>query len=149
MLRLLRSSREGNWHLHMYTIGVLVSWCFAYDRQNYAKYIRVYNSQMTRLPEEHPEIYKYFTGGGFSVQISKEILLVEYLLTKLMKKPLTKIPQTAGGTKGFSTKPSAVSNYYLNVEYRSTAIKQLCSVIEIDTPYNIHSDLQSSRVKKR
>ena len=91
----------------------------------------IYNSQMTRLPEEHPGIYKYFTGGGFSVQINKEILLVEYLLTKLLKKPLTKIPQTAGGTKGFDTKPSAVSKYHLNAECICTAIKQLCSVLEI------------------
>ena len=148
MLRLLRSFRAGNWHLHLYTIDVLVSWCFAYDRQNYAKYMWVYNSQMTRLPEEHPKIYKYFTGGGFSVQISKETLLVEYLLTKLSKKPLTKIPQTAGGTEGFSTKPSAVSKYHLNAEYISTAIKQLCSVIEIDSPHDIHSGLQPPRVKK-
>ena len=88
---------------------------------------------MTRFPEEHPKIYKYFTGGGFSVQISKETLLVEYLFTKLLKKPLTKIPHTAGGTKGFSTKPSALSKYYPNAEYSSTAIKQLCSVIEIDS----------------
>ena len=88
--------------------------------------MRVYNSQMIRLSEEHPKIYKYFTGGGFSVQISKQPLLLEYLLTKLLKKPQTRIPQTAGGTKGFSTKPSAVSKYYLNAEYRSTAIKQLC-----------------------
>ena len=72
-----------------------------------------------------PEIYKYFTGGGFNVQISKETLLVEYLLTKLLKKPQTRIPQPGGGTKGVSTKPSAVSKYY-NAEYRSTATKQLC-----------------------
>ena len=88
--------------------------------------MRVYNSQMIRLSEEHPKIYKYFTGGGFSVQISKETLLVEYLLTKLLKKPQTRIPQTAGGTKGVRTKPSAVSKYYLNAESRSTATKQLC-----------------------
>ena len=61
--------------------------------------MRVYNTQMKRLPEEHPKIYKYFTGGGFSVQISKETLLVENLLTKLLKKPQSRIPQTAGGTK--------------------------------------------------
>ena len=72
-------------HSECYTsvIGIyictrLVFWCFAYDRQNYAKYLWIYNSQMTGLPEEHPEIYKYFRGGGFSVQISKEPLLVEY-----------------------------------------------------------------------
>ena len=110
--------------------------------------MRVYNSQMTRLPEEQPKIYKYFTGGGFSVQISKETLLVEYLLTKLLKKLLAKIPPTAGGTKGFSKKSSALSKYYLNAEHRNTVIKQLCSVIEIDSPHNIHSDLQPSRVKK-
>ena len=45
-----------------------------------------------------PEIYKYFTGGGFNVQISKETLLVEYLLTKLLKKPQTRMPQPGGGT---------------------------------------------------
>ena len=66
--------------------------------------MRVYNSQMIRLSKEHPKIYKYFTGEGFSVEISKEPLLVEYLLTKLLKKPQTRVPQTAGGTKGFSTK---------------------------------------------
>ena len=88
--------------------------------------MRVYNSQMIRLSEEHPKIYKYFTGGGFSAQISKETLLVEYLLTKLLRKPQTRIPKTAGGTKGVSTKPSAVTKYYLNAEYRSTATKQLC-----------------------
>ena len=88
--------------------------------------MRVYNSQMIRFSEEHPKIYKYFTGGGFSVQISKETLLVEYLLPKLLKKPQTRIPQTADGTKRVKTKPSAVSKYYLNAESRSTATKQLC-----------------------
>ena len=105
--------------------------------------MRVYNSQMIRLSEEHPKIYKYFTGGGFSVQISKETLLVDYLLTKLLKKPQTRIPQTAGA--GVSTKPSAVSKYYLNAEYRSTAINSC--VIEIDSPHNIKSDLQLKKMK--
>ena len=95
--------------------------------------MRVYNSQMIRLSEEHPNIYKYFTGGGFSVQISKETLL-----TKLLKKPQARIPQTAGA--GVSTKPSAVSKYYLNAEYRSTAIDSC--VIKIDSPHRIHLDLQ-------
>ena len=105
--------------------------------------MRVYNSQMIRLSEEHPKIYKYFTGGGFSVQISKEILLVEYLLTKLLKKPQTRIPQTAGA--GVSTKPSAVSKYYLKAEYRSTAINSC--VIEIKSPHNINLDLQLKKMK--
>ena len=46
--------------------------CLAYDWKNYAKYLKVYHCQMTRLPEEHQIIYNFFTGGGFSAQISKE-----------------------------------------------------------------------------
>ena len=42
-------------------------------------------------------------------RLAKKTLLVEYLLPKLLKKPSRNIPQTAGGTKGFSTKPCAVN----------------------------------------
>ena len=148
MLGLLRSSREGNWHLHLYTIRSMIPWCFAYDRQNYAKYLSVYHSQMTALPEEHPQIYTHFTGGGFSVQMGKDNPFGRIPVDQTIEETINKDTQTAGGTKGFSTKPSAVSKYYLNAEYRSTALKQLRSVIEVDSPHNIHSDLQPSRVKK-
>ena len=36
----------------------MIPWCFAYDRQNYARYLSVYYCQVTRLPEHHPQIYE-------------------------------------------------------------------------------------------
>jgi hypothetical protein len=37
LLGLLRSSREGDWALHMSTIHAMIPWCFAYDKVNYAR----------------------------------------------------------------------------------------------------------------
>jgi len=41
------------------------------------------------------------------------------------EKNVNKDTQTAGGTKGFSLKPGAVSKYYIVSEYRSSFLKQL------------------------
>jgi len=38
MLDLIRASCEGNWLLHLSGINRMIPWCFAYDRQNYARY---------------------------------------------------------------------------------------------------------------
>jgi hypothetical protein len=49
LLNLLRSSREGNWNLHLFSIKEMIPWCFAYDKFNYARYLPVYYSQMEAL----------------------------------------------------------------------------------------------------
>ena len=38
MLDLIRASREGNWPLHLSGMNRMLPWCFAYDKQNYARY---------------------------------------------------------------------------------------------------------------
>lgn len=39
LLDLIRASREGNWPLYKSGINRAIPWCFAYDKQNYARYI--------------------------------------------------------------------------------------------------------------
>lgn len=39
LLDLIRASREGNWPLHISGINRMIPWCFAYDKQNYARYV--------------------------------------------------------------------------------------------------------------
>ena len=38
LLDLIRGSREGNWLLHLSSVRQMIPWCFAYDKQNYARY---------------------------------------------------------------------------------------------------------------
>lgn len=72
LLGLLRGSREGDWELHLSSISEIVPWCFAYDNLNYARYLSAYLHEMSRLPEEHPDILEYLRPGGFSVQMNED-----------------------------------------------------------------------------
>ena len=67
VLGLLRTSREGNWNLHLYSLRMMITWCFAYDKVNYARYITVYFAQITNLAENNP-VHRAFASGSFSVQ---------------------------------------------------------------------------------
>ena len=49
LLALIRASREGNWVLHLHGIRSMIPWCFAYDKQNYARYLSIYHAKMTKL----------------------------------------------------------------------------------------------------
>ncbi|KAK3741541.1 hypothetical protein QZH41_002925 [Actinostola sp. cb2023] len=148
VLGLIRASREGNWVMHMAFIREMIPWCFAYDKHNYARYLTVYYAQMTRLPEDHPDIYNHFMDGGFSVQLGDCNPFAKIPVDQATEETVNKDTQTAGGTKGFSLKPGTVSKYYLTAEYRSTFLKQLRQMIELQTPGLHHADLGISRIKK-
>ena len=42
VLGLLRASREGDWDLHLHSVRMMIPWCFAYDKVNYARYLTPY-----------------------------------------------------------------------------------------------------------
>ena len=80
MLQLLRASRERNWELHLSSISEMIPWCFAYDRQNYSRYLSVYLSDMTNLPIDHPQQHTYLSDGRFAANVGNS------------KVPFTSIP---------------------------------------------------------
>ena len=72
LLHMIRASREGNWELHLSCVRQMLPWCFSYDAINYARYMSAYYSDMTSLPDEHPEAHEFMRNGGFSVQLSND-----------------------------------------------------------------------------
>ena len=69
LLGLLRTSREGNWELHVSTIRKTIPWSFVYDKVIYARYLSSNLFEMSHLEEKHPDLLAYFRAGGFTVQI--------------------------------------------------------------------------------
>ena len=100
LLGLIRASREGNWQLHMSAIHCMIPWCFAYDRQNYARYLPIYYDQMTNLPKDHPFSYKHLQHGGLSVQRSEHNPFGKAPIDQTIEETVNKDTQTPGGTKG-------------------------------------------------
>lgn len=125
VLGLIGVSREGNSLLHLAMMKEMISWCFAYDKQNYAKYLPVYHKQMTRLENEHAPVYQHYMHGGFSVQLGASNPFGRIPVGQTIEATVNKDTQTPGGTKGYSLKPAAFSKYYLTAEHRSAWVRNL------------------------
>lgn len=148
LLGLIRSSREGDWILHLACIRAMIPWCFAYDRINYARYLPSYLAQMSQLPATHPEVHAEFMTGGFSVQLGSLNPFGRIPVDQTIEETANKDTQTPGGTKGFSLKPGAVAKYYITQEYRSRYLRCLREMTGGCNTKLAHPDLQSSRMKK-
>lgn len=74
VLQLVRSIREGNFHLYRESLSKLVPWMFSTDHVHYARWLTVHIRDMCTLPAMHPEVHEQFLNGKFVVHISKGVL---------------------------------------------------------------------------
>lgn len=148
LLHMIRASREGNWKLHLSCVRQMLPWCFAYNAINYARYMSAYYSDMTSLPDEHPEVHEFMSNGGFSVQMSKENTFGRIPVDQTLEETVNKDTQTPGGTKGFSLKPGAVQRYYLTAEFRTLFLRCLREMVGYAKGKQGHTDLHSSRISQ-
>ena len=88
-----------------------------------------YYSDMTSLPDEHPEVHEFTRDGGLSVQLSNDNTLGRIPVDQTLKETVNKDTQTPGGTKGFSLKPGAVQRYYLTAEFRTLFLRSLRQMV--------------------
>ena len=114
LLDLIRASREGNcnWSLHLYSVRAIIPWCFAYDKQNYARYLPMYYSEMTRLVSDYPSVHKHLSEGGFSVQMGINPF-GKLPVDQTLEETVNKDTQCPGGTKGFRLNAGATTKYHL------------------------------------
>ena len=91
-LNLIYATHTGNWTLYLSCIEEVIPWCFAYDHQNYARYLIPFLNDMLRLPSSMPEVYNAFLNGEFSVQMGEANPFGRNEADKTIKKPsLTEI----------------------------------------------------------
>ena len=66
-LQLVRAIREADFSLYLKGIRELLSWMFALDSHNYARWLSVHYRDMCELPLKHPDVYAEFRNGSFVV----------------------------------------------------------------------------------
>ena len=147
LLGLLRSSREGNWDLHLHAIRSMIPWCFSYDKLNYARFLPMYYAEMINLASDHPEIYEEFQKGNFSVQLAAGNPFGRIPVDQTTEVTVNKDTQTVGGTARFSLKAGAVSRYYLTAKYRSEFLTRLRDMVHLSKHGFGHPELQHSKIK--
>ena len=146
---LIYATRTGQWELYLACVDEVVPWTFAYDRQNYARYLVPYLDDMRALPETMPEVYTAFLEGHFSVQMSKANPFGQNEADKTIENTINRDSKTAGGYIGFSANYAATQRWVLNNSRRSSfrrLIWEHVSLEQSETKSN-HKELNPARIK--
>ena len=125
LLRFVRSTREGNWSLHLACIRDMIPWMFAYDRTNYSRYLPVYWCDMMTLEEKHPASHEAFQAGEFVVQRSSHGSFSQVAVDQTIEQTINRDTKSKGGIVGFSLNKGAVQRWLLTSHERA-AITQAC-----------------------
>ena len=76
ILELVRSIREGNFHLFVEALCKLTPWMFALDLTNYSRWLPVHIRDLLMLKEKHPSVFAEFVRGKFVVQKTQHFFLL-------------------------------------------------------------------------
>jgi len=116
---------------------------------NYARYLPAYYSQMSTLPDDHPEIYHEFhENGNFSVQLSSNNPFGRIPVDQITEVIVNKDTQATTGTTKFSLKPGAVNRFYLTAEYRSAFLGLLRDTVNYNRSELHPAELQKPRMQR-
>ena len=85
---------------------------------------------MSNLPIEHPDVHEYL--NGFSVQIGATNPFGRIPVDQTIEETINKDTQKQEGIKGFSLKLEAISKFYLTAEYRSSYLRKLKDVLDLN-----------------
>ena len=102
MLNLIYASRTGSWELYLSCIEEVIPWAFAYDLQNYARYLIPFLDDMRHLSVRMPEVYTAFKKDPFSVQMGARNSFRRNEADKTIENTINRDCKTGGGYTVFS-----------------------------------------------
>ena len=76
ILELVRSIREGNFHLFVEALCKLTPWMFVLDLTNYSGWLPVHIRDLLMLKEKHPSVFAEFVRWKFVVQKTQHVFLL-------------------------------------------------------------------------
>ena len=127
ILRLfVRGTREGNFELHLASVRSMLPWFFAYDRQNYARFLTIYWFEMMQLETTHPEIYASFCEGEFVVQRHTDHPFSQLACDLVIEQTVNRESKTGGGLTGITQMKGAVHRWLLARLPRAAIAAECC-----------------------
>ena len=100
LLNLIYATRSGNWDLYIEAVWSTLPWFFAYDSQNYSRYLTAHYYDLAFLHISHPEIYREFLNGNFSIQLSASSPFARMEMDKVIKTTINQKTKTSEGSTG-------------------------------------------------
>ena len=148
LLKYTRSTREGNWKLHVSSVREMLSWFHAYDHTNYARYAFYFWADMTTLKERHPDAYRQLCEGNFPVQQSNSIGFSQTLVHQTIDQTFKRDTKTKEEITGFRLKKDAVERWVLTAHARATILEDLKTFLGLteETNRSHHKECSKERL---
>ena len=104
---------------------------------------------MSRFHETCPHLHAHYQISGFSVQLRNTNSFAKIDVDQTMEKTVNKDTQISGGTRGFSLKPGTVAYFYLMVDLKESALKELRHQISLQSHGKVsHTNLKRTQIQK-
>ena len=118
ILLFIRTSREQSWEIHLQSLNLLFSYCFACDILNYARMTPVYLEQIYELKEKDEKILAVLDAGGFSV--NKSVIPFTAIGSDHGNEQANRALNVIGRIKGIANSKVTFNEYFLTAaEMRS------------------------------
>ena len=123
LLLFVRSSREGNWALHLSSLDNMVKYFFAHNQINYAWLTPLYLATMTELLSNDTDSWNYLEKN---FAISKSQIPFTSIGSDHALEQENKVMKVTGGVKGLTQNPSGLYRFCLTAPVLNALTKAFC-----------------------
>lgn len=113
ILTYVQSLREANFAMYLDALTELVPWFCALDHTNYARWTPVHLRDMAELPQTHPDVYREFNNGHFTVQKTKRVFSAIPIDQAHEQNKNNACVKGDGGAVGLTDNPSALRRWMI------------------------------------
>ena len=152
LLEYVASEREGDIKSHINAFADMLSYDFACNHLNYARWGSVYIAEMHQLEETHPDVFAEFLDGKHKISRStQESRYFSRVWSDMaIEQSINRDCGTLGGLTGLKTNVSAMERWFLTAHLKAnvvTATKAMLG-IGVDHPAIPHKESTVSRTEK-
>ena len=146
---LTRSFREGNWFLHLQSIGQAIRIIFNCHRIHYCRYLPLYYQDCSNLQIKHPVLYQSFYDGNFAVHPT----LRKYSgmpMDQALEKEYNKKAKDVGGIIGVTRREESVARWNLIKHEKGTFTKFMADMVDLShsDEYSLHHEFSHTVTMK-
>lgn len=128
LLLFIRSSREGDWELHLSSLDNMTKYFFAHDQINYARLVPLYLATMNELLSEDVPSWNYLK-ENFS--ISKSNIPFTSIGSDHALEQENKVMKVTGGIIGLTQNPAALYRFCLVAPILNLFSQEFCQINNI------------------
>ena len=154
-LTLIKAVKTNNFYLHLYCLIQMCDLSFAYNGQNYAKYLTFFSVYMLNVDENHPGAEELLKRGAFTVArsfIPENRCAVDKTIEEtFMKHAKSRGSGMGVGISGVSNNPEAYQRWARTMHQRSQFLAKTLAMAQLEKGDNgnEYCDLRPTEISEK